>query len=153
MSDSTANSAIHPIVADLLLAVHFLWALWMVMGVALALAGFRWPRLWTWRAFRIAHLIGLLGTASVPIWANGICPLTTWEWDLRSGTGSGAIAAAEPCLRHWMRQILFLDVSPLVLSVITALGAAATLAVFVRHLPRQPKRALSQTVRDPGNPE
>ena len=141
MVDLPTDSGARPVVADLLLAIHFLWALWMVTGVVLALAGFRWPRLWSWRAFRLAHLIGLLGTASVPIWAKGICPLTNWEWGLRCGASSGRFTVPEPCLRHWMRQILFLDVSPLVLSIITALGAAVTLAVFVWHPPRRSTRA------------
>jgi hypothetical protein len=136
--------------ADLFLAIHFLWALWMVTGVALALAGFRWPRLWGWRTFRIAHLIGLLGTATVPVWANGVCPLTTWEWGLRATAGLGSPARAEPFITHWMREILFIDVSPVALSVIAALGATATLAIFVWHPPWRQKRPRRPSVSDRG---
>jgi len=82
-------------------------------------------------------VIGLLGTATVPIWAKGICPLTAWEWDLRVAAASVSPARAEPFLIHWMRDILFLDVSPIVLSVVTALGAAATLTIFILHPPRK----------------
>jgi hypothetical protein len=140
MTDHAIKPAPDPLLADFLLAIHFAWALWMVTGVALALAGFRWPRLWRWRTFRIVHLIGSLGTATVPIWANGVCPLTTWEWDLRATAGLGSPVQAEPFLRHWMREILFIDVSPVALSIIAALGATATLAIFVRHPPWRQKR-------------
>lgn len=137
MTDHAVNPAPDLVLADFLLAIHFAWALWMVAGVALALAGYRWPRLWRWRAFRITHMLGLLGTATVPIWARGICPLTTWEWDLRVAAASAAPARAEPFLIHWMRDILFFDVSPILLSVVTVLGAATTLTVFILHPPRK----------------
>jgi len=51
---------------DALLVLHFLWVAWMVLGVLLAVAGFRWPRLWRWRVFRIAHLIGVLARPLSP---------------------------------------------------------------------------------------
>lgn len=133
--------------ADAILAIHFVWALWMIAGVMLAIAGFRWPRLWTWRAFRIAHLLALLGTATVPIWSAGVCPLTTWEWKLRAA-GESASAAAEPFLRHWLREMLFLDVAPELLSIIAALGAVVTLGVFIWHPPRQRRSQKNHAHRD-----
>lgn len=135
------------VLADTLLAIHFFWAIWMVAGVALALAGFRWPRLWTWRAFRIAHLLALLGTATVPIWSAGVCPLTIWEWSLRSVAGESASAAAEPFLRYWVRELLFLDVSPALLSVFAALGAVVTLGVFIWHPPRRQSTQRTTPIR------
>jgi hypothetical protein len=129
--------------ADLILIAHFLWAVWMISGVGLALAGFRWPRFWRWRVFRITHLIGLLATATVPIWAAGICPLTTWEWGRRSaGPGPGSAASPESFLARILEELLYLDVDPLVLSLVTAAGALVTVVIFVLHPPR---RAQSHT--------
>jgi hypothetical protein len=120
---------------DVLLLVHLLWAIWMIAGVVLAVAGFRWPRFWRWRAFRITHLIGLIGTATVPLWAEGICPLTTWEWKLRSG-GPDA-TAPESFLARLIESILYVDVDARILSAITALGAVVTIVIFVWHPPRR----------------
>ena len=123
--------------ADSLLVIHALWALWMVAGFALAVAGFRWRHLWDWRTFRIMHLIAMLGTATVPIWPGGTCPLTVWEWRLRTTANFSGPAGGEPFLRHWLREVLFLDVSPVLLSIVSAAAAAFTLAVFIWHPPRK----------------
>lgn len=120
--------------ANFVLAIHFLWAGWMIAGAVLAVAGLRWRRLWGWRVFRISHLIGLAGTATTPFWADGICPLTQWEWQLRSET-SGRLAADESFIIHWMRDVLFIDVDPLVLSLVTGAVALITLTIFVLRPP------------------
>jgi len=117
---------------DLVLAVHFAWTAWMISGVILALAGFVWPRVWRWRVFRILHLAGIAATATVPMWAGGVCPLTRWEAD-----ALGNSAAPEPFLIPWMRRALYWDVSPVVLSLLVAVGAAITLAVFIAHPPKR----------------
>jgi hypothetical protein len=120
--------------ADIILAVHFAWAAWMITGAVLAVLGFRWPRLWGWRVFRMAHLIGLLGTATTPFWSHGICPLTIWEGQLRSAS-SGQPAAAEPFIIHWMSKTLFINVDPLILSIFSGALALATLIIFASHPP------------------
>jgi hypothetical protein len=120
--------------ADIILAVHFVWAGWMIAGAVLAVLGFRWPRLWGWRIFRIAHLIGLTGTATTPFWSHGICPLTNWEWQLRSAS-SGQPAAAEPFIIHWMSKTLFINVDPLILSIFSGILALITVIIFVLRPP------------------
>ena len=117
---------------DVVLIAHFIWAGWMILGVVLAMAGFRWPGLWRWRVFRISHLAGLLATATVPIWGKGICPLTRWEWRLHP-TESGS--AAESFLARAIKDVLYVDVDPLVLSLVTAAGALVTVLIFVFRPP------------------
>lgn len=113
--------------AELVLIVHFLWALWMVSGVAVAAAGFVWPRVWGWRVFRTLHVIGLAGTASVPLWSReGLCPLTLLEWEL----GNGDNGSPRSFIIRMMSDILYIDVSPITLSIVTALAAVFTLVVF-----------------------
>ena len=125
-------------IADLLLVIHFVWAAWMVSGVLLSVSGFWWPRFWSWRLFRITHLIGLIGTATVPIWARGLCPLTIWEWQLRAvGAGDGGNGRVEPFIIRWMREVLFIDLDPFVMSLIAGAGAVATLVIFISHPPRR----------------
>ena len=124
--------------ADLLLALHFAWAVWMVAGIFLAFLGFWKSRFWTWKAFRVSHLIGLIGTATVPLWSNGLCPLTIWEYDLRVAAGQTAGSMpGESFLIHWMREILFIDVDPLILSILTGALALGTVIIFIWHPPRR----------------
>jgi len=128
---------------DIVLFAHFLWAAWMVIGVGLAVAGFRWPRLWRWRVFRITHLLGLLGTATVPLWGEGICPLTRWEGRLRTAESpQGSASAPESFLLRLLTEVLYLDVDPLVLSLITAAGALVTVSIFVFRPPWRPTASL-----------
>lgn len=125
---------------DAILIVHFIWAGWMILGVVLAIAGFRWPRLWRWKVFRIAHLAGLCGTATVPLWGGGICPMTRWEWDLRTaGTANGPVT--ESFLVGMIREILYVDVDPLILSLVTAAGALVTVLIFVFRPPWRSRTA------------
>jgi hypothetical protein len=114
--------------ANILLVIHFAWALWMVSGVLIALLGFLWSRLWTWRRFRIAHLIGLVLTATTPLWPGGTCPLTIWEWQLRAA--GSPVTQPESFIIHWIREVLFWDVDPAILTMISATGAAAAAILF-----------------------
>ena len=122
--------------ANFILIAHFAWASWMIIGAALALLGWRWHRLWRWRVFRITHLIGILATATTPFWANGICPMTEWEWQLRYASGAQTgTGESESFIIHWLDKILFLDIDPLVLSIVTALLALSTLVIFIVRPP------------------
>lgn len=123
-------------VANIILIAHFAWATWMILGAVLAVLGYRWRRLWGWRIFRITHLCALAGTATTPFWADGICPLTVWEWRLRTASsGQAEPYTGESFIIHWIRDILFLDVDPLVLSLATGAIALTTLSVFILHPP------------------
>jgi len=119
--------------ANLILIIHFAWATWMIVGVIIAVLGFRWHRLWSWRIFRIAHLIGLVATATTPLWPGGLCPLTIWEWQLRY-TESGA-PRADSFIIHWMNELLFWDIEPVVLAGVSAFGAVLTVVVFFLRPP------------------
>ncbi len=122
---------------DVVLVVHFLWLLWMISGVLVAVAGFVWRRVWGWHVFRTLHVIGLLGTASVPLWAErGLCPLTLLEWELADG-GSGA---AESFIIRMMSDILYVDISPTTLSIATAFAALITIVVYVARSPWRYRR-------------
>lgn len=117
--------------AEFLVVVHFLWAAWMVSGVLLAVAGYRFPGLWRLRIFRLAHMVGLIITATVPLWNRGICPLTIWERRLSDAPGP----AEGSFIIRWLYDALYLDVSPTVLSLISAAGAMVTIWIFIFHPP------------------
>ncbi len=122
--------------ANFILIAHFAWAAWMICGVLMAILGFRWHRLWQWRVFRITHLGGLIATATTPVWADGICPLTEWEWRLRYGSGvQTAPPESESFIIQWIREVLFLEVDPLVISLVTGALALSTIIIFIYRSP------------------
>ncbi len=112
----------------IILTLHVLWVLWMVIGTAIAVLGYRFHRLWRMPVLRTTHLVAVIATATVPLWNRGICPLTAWEADV---SGRPAVSL----LARIFESILYWDVPTAVLSVISAAAAILTLAVYVLHPP------------------
>lgn len=110
------------------LALHASWILWMVAGVVMAILGFWRARLWDMLVFRTGHLLGIIATATVPIWNDGRCPITEWE-----SASSGR--ALDPFLVRALEALVYWDVSPMVLSLATAGAAILTVAMYFRHPP------------------
>ncbi|MGL4551567.1 MAG: DUF2784 domain-containing protein [Gemmataceae bacterium] len=76
---------LYRVAADAVAAVHVAWVLAVVLGLVLFLVG--GARGWRWvrdPRVRVAHLamIGLV-VARATLWSD-VCPLTTWEYDLRA---------------------------------------------------------------------
>ena len=119
----------------LLLGLHTIWLLWMIAGVILALFGFRYPRLWAMTLFRFTHLLAILGTASVPLWADGVCPLTALE-----GQSQGTPGNLDSFIVRVLHGLLYWDVPAVHLSLVSAGGAFVTLIIFILHPPwRRPE--------------
>lgn len=113
-----------PLLADLILIVHFAVVLFIVGGLALIWAGaglgWRWVRhFW----FRIAHLAAILfvaGEALLGIW----CPLTVWEDALRGTRAETSFIA------RWVHRILFYSFPEWVFTMAYVLFALAVIATF-----------------------
>jgi hypothetical protein len=90
------------LLADLVLAVHFLFVLFVVGGLAVILAG---ARRWPWvrnRAFRIAHVAATVVVAAESLLGIA-CPLTVWEDALRGG------GPARSFVGRWVAWLLYYD--------------------------------------------
>src|SRR4030067_2147512 len=75
---------IYRLIADFLVALHLLWILFMLAGVALILWGILFKRIilnWFW--FRTLHLAGIIYVGALSIQGK-LCPLTIWENQLRA---------------------------------------------------------------------
>jgi hypothetical protein len=125
--------------ADLVLVVHAAFVAFVVVGLVLIWVGrFRgWAfvrNIW----FRAAHLaaMGVVAAESV---LGFICPLTTWEDQLRLLAG-GQQRYAGSFIQHWLHPLIFFDVAK---GVFTAAYLAFFLAVVLSFWlipPRWPRR-------------
>lgn len=94
----------------------------MVTGIVLAVAAIRYRRLRKLSITRTLHLIGILATATVPLWNDGVCPLTSWE--------NGTDAPPESFLGRMCLALLYWDAPQLMLSVLSAAVALLTLVLY-----------------------
>ena len=110
------------ILADALLLLHAAVVLFVVGGQALVLAGgimgWRWVRN---LAFRVTHLAVLLFVIAQS-WLGALCPLTTWEMELRRAAGQATYG--ESFIAHWVGRALYYDApGPVFTTVYSAFGA------------------------------
>ena len=93
--------------ADALLVVHVLFVGFVVAGLALIYIGFflgwRWVRS---RWFRVLHLLAI-GVVVLQSWLGAICPLTTWEMNLRRKAGDSIYEGS--FVTHWLQQLLYYE--------------------------------------------
>ncbi len=99
------ESALYLLLADAILVAHFLFVVFVVMGLAMIYAGYfmrwRWVRN---RWFRLLHLAAI-AVVVAQAWAGVVCPLTTWEMALRARAGAETYAGS--FIQHWLQSILY----------------------------------------------
>lgn len=113
------------LLADLILALHFLFVLFVVAGLPAIWLGA--ARGWGWvrnRRFRLAHLGAILLVAAESL-AGLACPLTVWE-DLlrRAEPGSGSF------MQRWVGRLLYYDLPEWSFTLAYALFALAVVATY-----------------------
>jgi hypothetical protein len=118
------------LLADAVVVVHLSIVLYAMLGAVVALcgwiAGLGWARnLW----FRVSHLAIVLFVA-VQAAFDGICPLTTWEDELRTRAEGSFIGR----LAH---DILFVDVPQATLNVVYIAFAVLVVATWIGCPPRR----------------
>jgi multisubunit Na+/H+ antiporter MnhB subunit len=116
--------------ADLVLAVHAAFVVFVVLGLVLILIGrascWRWVRN---RAFRLAHLAAI-GVVALQAWLGVVCPLTTLEMSLRQRAGAAAYEGT--FVSHWVESLLYYDLPEWVFVVCyTAFAALVAASWFV----------------------
>lgn len=116
--------------ANLVLAVHVAFILFVVGGQILILTGWAlgwsWPRHWL---FRLLHLLAI-GFVMLEAWIGVICPLTTLENILRSPSGVATYESG--FIRYWVRELIFYTAPGWVFTLIyTVFAGLAALTWFV----------------------
>ena len=113
-----------PLIADLLLVLHFAIVLFIAGGLVLVWVG-AW-RGWRWirsPAFRYLHLAAIVFVALEALLGYA-CPLTVWEDVLRGGVRSASFVG------RWVQRALYYDVPAWMFTVLYVAWAAASAATL-----------------------
>lgn len=121
------------LLADIILAVHFLFVLFVVGGLGAtwigAALGWRWVRnLW----FRVAHIAAILVVVAESL-AGVWCPLTVWEDALRGTREDMGFIA------RWIHRVMFYSFPQWVFTTAYVVFALAVIATFWIAPPRRKK--------------
>ena len=125
------------LLADAVLVIHFAFVAFVVAGFLAVwvgrIAGWNFVRnFW----FRLAHLAAI-GVVAVESLAGVVCPLTTWENDLRLAAGGGA-GYAGSFVQHWIHRLMFFEASEGVFTAAYVLFFIGVLASFWSVTPQWP---------------
>lgn len=155
----------HILLADTILVLHALYAATVVVMVPIILIG--WWRKWEWVRnfwFRLIHLI-MIGIVVVEVGFGWVCPLTTWEnqlrfaggeleerelppWDKKPGVETKVVRTQlyqNNFIARLLHSILFVDFSKIpeiVLHSAYVVFGAVILLLFILVPPRWPQRKL-----------
>lgn len=117
------------LLADLILVCHALVIAFIVFVLPLT-----WVGAWRGWAFvrspwlRLPHL-GLILFVVAQTWLDELCPLTTWEAQLRRAAGQGD--RGEQFIAYWLGELIFVDASLQVLAIVyTLFGLAVLLTLW-----------------------
>ena len=120
--------------ADAILIIHFAFVLFVVLGLGAIWIG--WIRKWrfvrrVW--FRAAHL-GCMGVVVLESVFGIVCPLTTWEKNLRHAVGADIYE--ETFMQHWVHKAMFFQLPP---AVFTAMYILFFLAIVLSLIVVKPE--------------
>ena len=124
------------LMADVILGVHLLIALFVVFGQVAVLIG--WAKNWRWVRnfwFRITHLI-TIGFIVIQTWLGQLCPLTIWEQQLRQAAGQAF--HDQSFVQYWLSRLLFFDLPWWVFIVVYTAFVLLVLVSWWRLPPRWP---------------
>jgi hypothetical protein len=124
------------ILADIVLAIHLLLAIFVVAGLLAVFLGGRLR--WRWVSgfwFRVMHLVAIFIIA-LQSWVDVVCPLTTWEMQLRQLAGDATYRGA--FVAHWLETLLFYDAPGWVFVVAYTLFLGAVGVSWFLVPPRKP---------------
>lgn len=143
--------------ADLVVAIHFIYIATVLFGLLIILIGgalgWRWVRnFW----FRMIHMM-MIAVVVFEALLGIVCPLTTWERDLRIAKVEAKVAEARETgtlvdqeelqkaydersfIGRWLHDLVFVDASPTVLTYCYAGFLLLVVLSWVFVPPRRPK--------------
>jgi hypothetical protein len=135
----TEPNRLYLLAADTMLLIHFAFVAFVVVGLIVIWVGHfcHWPFVGNFY-FRLAHLLAM-GLVLMESLGGMVCPLTTWENELRLLAGGGETYAGS-FMQHWLHRLLFFDVSEEMFKLAYG-GFFAVVALTLRLVPpKMPRR-------------
>lgn len=127
------------LIADAVALAHAAYAIFVVAGFALIVAGIimRWRWVRDLR-FRLAHLAAIVLVSAEPL-IGMACPLTQLESRLRMTGGESGYA--RDFVGYWVDRLIYYDFPPRVFTLVYAAFAFLVAATFVLAPPRRSRPA------------
>ncbi|MEO0515193.1 MAG: DUF2784 domain-containing protein [Planctomycetota bacterium] len=123
------RQALYRLAADAMLVTHVGIVAFVIGGLLLTLLGGALG--WSWvrnRWFRGLHLLTIL-IIIAQAWLGIVCPLTTWEMQLRRAAGQQTYD--ETFIAYWLGNLLFIDAAPWVfITTYSAFGGLVLLSLW-----------------------
>jgi hypothetical protein len=143
---------IYLLLAYLILITHTLVVLFIVGGFAVIWIGyFREWRFVRNFYFRVAHLLAM-GFVAVQTIFGEMCPLTTWEDQLRGRAGVGPQYESS-FIGHWLGKILFYEIDDKVLVIVYTMFFALVVWTVFLVKPRNPRKSRGRRMFSPDDAE
>ena len=123
------------VLADAILLLHFAFVLFVIGGLITVWLGYfaRWNFVRNpW--FRLGHLLAM-GVVVAESLCGVICPLTTWEADLRVKAGEGPSYAGS-FIQHWVHRVMFFEIPESAFTAIYVVFFGLIVLSFVVVRPR-----------------
>ena len=101
------TESLYSLAADAILIAHVLFVMFVVFGLLAIYVGY-W-RSWAWVRnywFRLLHLVAI-AIVVFESWVSIICPLTTWENQLREKGNESTYEGS--FIQHWLQSILYYE--------------------------------------------
>ncbi len=132
------------LLADSLVATHFLWILFMLTGFGLILAGMLFSKkILNWFWFRTLHLAGIVYVGALSLQGK-LCPLTIWENQLRTKADPASTYSGSFII-HYIEKLVYPEVNPVLLQAATISLGVFTLLAYILAPPLRLKRILKKS--------
>lgn len=126
------------LLADVVLITHVVFVLFVVLGLLAIYVGYYCN--WAWvrhRLFRISHLLAI-GVVVMQSWLGLVCPLTTWEMQLRRLAGAETYAGS--FIQYWLHRLLYYDLQEWVFVALYTVFGSLVLVSWYLVRPHQRRR-------------
>jgi len=134
---------LYRIFSEAIIAIHFLFILFMLLGFLLTLCGiFFRQKFFDWWLFRSLHLLGIFYVASLSILGK-YCPLTLLENQLRSRYEASSVYSGS-FIVHYLEKLVYPNVNPLTIQIPTVFIAIFTIVAFIVKPPKKVKTIIAR---------
>jgi hypothetical protein len=124
----------------MIVVLHFLWIIFMLLGLFLTIYGFFRKEFFDWWLFRTIHLSGILFAGMLTA-LRRFCPLTILE-NLSRARYNPKSAYPGSFIVHYIEKLVYPDINQTLLRVGTVFVALFVFVVFITIPPKKIKNLI-----------